>query len=74
MLYFLCLLCNLRDCFYRYVVSSVYHVNCMLIFRVFHERGNFCRVLCDLGVFQVLLDVLSLVKLEGFSISSCIFC
>ena len=40
----------------------------MLIFRVFHERGNLCLVLCDPGVFQVLLDVLSLGKLENLQV------
>ena len=50
------------------MVSGVYHVDRMSIFRVFHERGNFCLVYCDLGVFQVLLDVLSLGKLENLQV------
>ena len=50
------------------MVSSVYHVNRMLTFRVFHERGNFCLVLCDRVVFPVLLDVPSVGKFENLQI------
>ena len=47
------------------MVSSVYHVGRMSFFRVFQKRENLRLVLCDLGVFQVLLDVLSLGKVEN---------
>ena len=50
------------------MVSNVYHEDCMLIFRVLHGRGILYLVLCDLGVFQALLDVLRLGKLENLQV------
>ena len=50
------------------MVSNVYHVDRMLIFRVLHGREILYLVLCDLGVFQALLDVLSLGKLENLQV------
>ena len=50
------------------VVSNVYHEDHNLIFRVLHGRGILYLVLCDLGVFQVLLDVLYLEKLENLQV------
>ena len=50
------------------MVSNVYHEDRMLIFRVLHGRGILYLVLCDLGVFQVLLDVLHLEKLKNLQI------
>ena len=50
------------------MVSNVYHEDRMLIFRVLHGRGFLYLVLCDLGVFQVLLDVLHLGKLENLQV------
>ena len=67
-LYFLCLLCNLRDHFFLCVISNVYHEDRMLIIRVLHERRILYLVLCDFGVFQVLLDVLHLGELENLQV------
>ena len=55
----------MRDYLLLCVVSNVYHEDPMLIFRVLHGRGILYLVLSDLGVFQVLLDVLHLGKLEN---------
>ena len=54
------------------VVSNVYHDDRMLTLRVLHGRGVLYLVLCDLGVFQVLLDVLHLEKLENLQVF-CLF-
>ena len=50
------------------MVFNVYNDNRILIFRVLHGMGILYLVLCDLGVFQVLLDVLHLEKLENLQI------
>ena len=59
-----CLLYNLKDCFFRCVVSIFYHGDRKLIFHVRHGM-EFCRlVLYELGTFQVRLDVQNLGKFE----------
>ena len=50
------------------VVSNVYQEDCILSFRALHGRGILYLVLCDLGVFQVLLDVLDQEKLENLQV------
>ena len=50
------------------MVSNFYHEDCMLIIRVLHGRGILYLVLCDIGVFQILLDVLHLEKLENLQV------
>ena len=44
----------------------------MLIFRVLHGSEILYLVLCGLGVFQVLLDVVHLEKLENLQVF-CLF-
>ena len=62
--YFLCVLCSLKDCLFQCVVSNVYRGDHMLIFRVLLEREILYIIVYGLGVFQVGLDRLSLEKLE----------
>ena len=50
---------------YQCVVSNVYHVGHRLIVRVRRYTGIFRLVLYVLGVFQVVIDVQSLKKLEN---------
>ena len=50
------------------MVSNVYHEDRMLIFRLLHGRGILYLVSYDLGVFQVLLDVLHLEKFENLQV------
>ena len=64
-LYFLCLLCSLMGHLYQCVVSNVYRVGHRLIVRVRRYTGIFRLVLYVLGVFQVVIDVQSLKKLEN---------
>ena len=64
-LYFLYLLYNLRGYLFQCVVSNFYHGDRKLFFHVLREMGICYLILCDLGTFQVQLDVLSLEKLEN---------
>ena len=50
---------------YQCVVSNVYRVSHRLIVRVRRYTGIFRLVLYVLGVFQVVIDVQSLKKLEN---------
>ena len=55
------------DYSFQCVVSSFYHAGHMLIFRVLHGR-EILNLVLYLGVFQVLLDVLRLGKLESLQV------
>ena len=50
------------------MVSNINQKDHMIIFRVLHGKGILNLVLCDLGVFQVLLDVLHLEKLQNLQV------
>ena len=50
------------------MVSKFYHEDCMLVFSVLHGKKIWYLVVCDLGVFQVRLDVLRLEKLENLQV------
>ena len=50
------------------MISNVYHEYRMLVFRVLHGSGILYLVICDLGVFQALLVVLRLRKLENLKV------
>ena len=52
-LYFLCLLCSLRDYLFQCRVSSVYRVYHKLIVRVRHYMGIFRLIEYVLGIVQV---------------------
>ena len=54
------------------VVFKVYHEYRMLIFRVLHGRGLLYPAFWRIGVFQVLIDVLHLEKLEKLQVF-CLF-
>ena len=45
----------------------------MLIFRVLHGREFLYLVVCDLGIFQVRLDVLDLENLKIYKFSVCAY-
>ena len=56
------------------MISNVYHKDRMLVFRVLHGSGILYIVLCDLGVFEALLVVLRLGKLENLKIFCLCLC